>query len=261
MSTTTALTTAMTTTMATTSSRQRPWVLRLARAYARRALRQRFDGVFVAGLDEARALIATRPVIFASNHVSWWDAFMLVTVDEALGGGGHAVMDEENLRRLPFFAALGAVPVDRSGGARLRRQLDGAAALVRAPGQSLWFFPQGRQRAAHLRPLGLLAGLRLIARRSGAVVVPVSLSYPWREAPAPSICVTLHAPIDGARKDLLDAVEAAIIAGLDAGDAALDAGTRPAGVELVPAPPQKGAQDGAGARLLARLLSTPGARR
>jgi len=250
-------TTALTT---TTASKRRPWVLSLARRYARRSLHASFDGVFVNGLDNARVVVGSRPVIFACNHVCWWDAFVLVVVDEALGGGGHAVMDEANLRRLPFFGALGAVPINRDGGARLRRQIDDASRLIKRPGSSLWFFPQGRQRAAHLRPLDLLPGLRLLARHSGADVIPVSLSYPWREAPVPSVVVTLHPPIPAKQPDLLVAVEAAIVSGLEAHDRAIDLAQDP-GTALLPPQARKGAEDGRGARLLARLMSDRGGSR
>lgn len=234
---------------------KRAWASSLARRYARHRLRRDIDGVFVDGLDAVRAVVAERPVIFACNHVSWWDAFMLVTVDAAIDGGGHAVMDEANLRRLPFFAAIGAMPIDRRGGPQLRRQLAAAAATLSGPRTSLWVFPQGRQRAAHLRPLGLEPGLRLIARRSGAAVVPVSLAYPWREAPQPSLAVAFHDVVDGGRADLLDVVEAAIVAGLERMDLAVDVTGAPGGIELIGAPTRKGPQDGLGARLLARLLA------
>ena len=238
----------------TTVSKRRPWAVSLARRYARRQLRAKFDGVFVNGLEHARVVVGSRPVIFACNHVCWWDSFALIVLDEALGGGGHAVMDEANLRRLPFFGAIGAVPVARDGGARLRRQIDDASRLIKRPGASLWFFPQGRQRAAHLRPLDLLPGLRLFARHSGADVIPVSLSYLWREAPVPSVVVTLHPPVPAKQPDLLAAVEAAIVTGLDAHDYAVDQGLDP-GTALLPPQPRKGPQDGRGARALARLAS------
>lgn len=238
----------------TAPSPRRPWFLALARRYVRRTLRQKFDGVFIVGLDEARAAIARHPMILAANHVCWWDAFVLVALDEALGGGGHVVMDEQNLQQLPFFAALGAVPVTRDGGARVRRHLERAASLVKAPGTSLWFFPQGRQRAAHLRPLDFKPGLRLLARRSGADVLPVSLNYVWREAPVPTILVTFHAPIAARSDDLLEAVERVVVTGLEAQDAAVEANGL-LGREWSPAHAPQSAQNGLGSRLLARALS------
>ena len=82
---------------------RRPWFLHLARRYVRRRMRGAFDGVYVAGLAAARERAARRPLIFAMNHVAWWDAFVVVTIDEALDTESYCLMDTENLVRLPFF--------------------------------------------------------------------------------------------------------------------------------------------------------------
>jgi len=236
---------------------KRPWALALARRYARRAARHRFDGVFVDGLDDVIAQCRQGPVIFAANHVCWWDAFALVLVDEACGTDGRVLMDEANLSRLPFFAALGAMPLSTTGGARIRRQLADATATLDRPGRTLWIFPQGRQRAWHLRPLGFAPGLALLARRAKVPVIPVSLSYPWREAPTPSIVLRFGAAITDVDSPTLVAdVEQVVGAGLDVIDADIDGGAVPAASTraLVPPKASRGAEDGLGARLLRRLL-------
>jgi len=240
---------------------KRHWVVSLARRYARRTLRQRFDGVYAHGVDEARALNAKGPVIFACTHVCWWDAFALVMADAALDSDGGVLMDDVNLRRLPFMGAIGAIPLATDGGARVRRQLQAAVSALLAPRRgapaSLWIFPQGRQRASHLRPLGFQSGLRLLAGRAGVPVVPVALSYPWREAAAPSVALRFMAPITPSTSLVAD-VEASVIDGLNATDAAVDVRDEAAlGVRLVDSVVARGAEDGLGARLLRRMLATP----
>jgi 1-acyl-sn-glycerol-3-phosphate acyltransferase len=236
---------------------RRPWALALARRYARYATRQRFDGVFVDGLDDVIARCAQGPVIFAANHVCWWDAFALVLVDAVCGTEGRVLMDEANLARLPFFKALGALPLSTTGGARVRRQLADAVDTLDRPGRTLWIFPQGRQRAWHLRPLGFAPGLALLARRAKVPVVPVSLAYPWRVAPKPSIVLRFGpAIVDVDHPSLVADVEHQVGAGLDAIDADIDAGAVPAAGTRVLVPPdtKRGAEDGLGARLLRRWL-------
>jgi 1-acyl-sn-glycerol-3-phosphate acyltransferase len=238
-------------TTTTTTPAKRGWALTLARAYVRRAMRTRFDGVYVTGLETTRALCADQPVLFACNHVTWWDAFALVLIDEALGTDGAVLMDEVNLARLPFFGAIGALPIDTSGGPRVRRQLQDAARHLNAAGKTLWIFPQGRQRASHLRPLAFQPGLRLLARRAGVPVVPVSLAYPWRDAPAPALVMRFHAPI-APDVDVVRHAEDSVAAGLDHVDDDIDHGVVP-GAVLV-APKARGTQDGLPARALRRLM-------
>ncbi|MEI7905312.1 MAG: hypothetical protein WCI43_07860, partial [Candidatus Firestonebacteria bacterium] len=87
---------------------RRPAFLRITRPYARRRVARGLDGLWVHGLAGARAALADRPVVFAANHVAWWDPLVLLVLDEALGGVGWAVVDARSIRTLPFLGWLGA---------------------------------------------------------------------------------------------------------------------------------------------------------
>ncbi len=207
---------------------RRPAFLRLARPYARHRISRGLDGMWVAGLDEARATLGNRPVIFASNHVAWWDPLLLVVLDEALGGLCWAVMDSVNLRALPFLGWVGALPLDRSSPARSRECLERSAALLDRPGRGLWIFPQGRQRPAHLRPLDLKGGIGIMHARSPVDVIVVSLDYIFLERDRPAAVVRFCPPMPGAdigASALLPAVESALLDGLTTIDTAATVAT------------------------------------
>ena len=92
--------------------------------HARTRLHDAFAAVRASGLDGARAALAAGPVQIVSNHTSWWDPLVVLYLTEhVLRCDGHAMMDAANLRRLPFFARVGAFGVDRTSAA------DGAAAI------------------------------------------------------------------------------------------------------------------------------------
>lgn len=202
---------------------KRPWVQVLARSYVRRRLARAMDGVWVHGLARARAAVAAGPVLLCATHAAWWDALVIVAVDEALGGDGYGLMDQDQLRKFPFFASIGAIGLDRTSPAAMRRGLKTALALLEGP-RSVWIFPQGRHRPPHLRPLGLQRGHELLAR--GVTVLPVALTYAFREAPQPSAILSFEAP----NADL----EAGLIGGLDRIDQWVDTGDG-AFEELIPA--------------------------
>jgi 1-acyl-sn-glycerol-3-phosphate acyltransferase len=231
-----------------------PWFLALARRYVRRKLARDLDGLRAAGIDRAREAAAARPVILAANHVSWWDPFLVVALDEALGTEGYALMDAANLAGLPFFARLGAIPLDRGNPARLRAGLRAGAALLDRPGRALWMFPQGRLRPAHLRPLGIQPGIGLLARLSpGAAVVPIAIQYAFGEHPAPAALAWLGEPIPhriAATPEGTALLEIALEAGLREIDAAL-AGDAPPLPVLVPSRLRR-PDEGVGSRVLAR---------
>ena len=203
---------------------RRAWFLGLARRYVRRRLRSAFDGVFVSGLEAARERAKRAPLIFAMNHVAWWDAFIVVAIDEALGTESYCLMDSANLAKLPFFGWIGAVPLTRSTPREALRELKAAASLLDRPGRIGWIFPQGKQRPPHLRPLGLERGVNVLAAESGAEVVPVSLTYAFRDAPEPAVVVTIGSPCAMRRAGAPIELERSLIDGLAANDEFLTAG-------------------------------------
>jgi 1-acyl-sn-glycerol-3-phosphate acyltransferase len=214
----------------------------------RRRLARGLDGFYADGVEEARDAARRGPVILAANHVGWWDSFLVVALDEALGTEGYALMDAESVRRLPFFARLGALPLDRGGAATSRAGLRVAAAKLDRPGRALWIFPQGHHRPAHLRPLGFHGGVALLARMvPEAVIIPIAIQYAWGERPAPAAWAHLGAPIPAADADVAR-LERAVEDGLARIDEALagNARTFPALV----APRVKSPEQGIGARLL-----------
>jgi 1-acyl-sn-glycerol-3-phosphate acyltransferase len=188
----------------TGASRRSPWFLGLVRRYARRTVARDLDGLKVDGLERTRLEAARRPLILAANHVAWWDPFLLVTLDEALGTEAHALMDAANLDRLRFFSGIGCVPIDP---ANPRAGLRAAARLLDQPGRTLWIFPQGRLRPAHLRPLEFRGGVRHLARLAReAAVVPVGIQYAFGEGRYPAAYAAFGEPLDAADVGARDGV-------------------------------------------------------
>ncbi|MBM4375856.1 MAG: lysophospholipid acyltransferase family protein [Deltaproteobacteria bacterium] len=189
---------------------RRPRFLWLARRYVRSRMRSAFDGVFARGLSRIRALAERGPLILAANHVAWWDPLFAVLLDEALGTTGYALMDAPNLGRLPFFGWVGAIPIVRDDARRALAQLRASARLLSGPATALWIFPQGTQRPAHLRPLGVKSGVVRLAVEARAPVVPLALNYLFRQTSEPSAIASFGAPLDAeelGRRGLLDALE------------------------------------------------------
>ena len=200
---------------------RKPWFVSLARFYVRRLLARSFDGLHVAGLERARALVASESVIIASTHVSWWDALLAIYLDGVVGSEGHCYMDAVNLKKLPFFGWTGAVPLDRTSPRLALADLNAGAALAK-PGSALWIFPQGRQRRTSVRPLGLHSGTSRAAKKSGARVLPLALDYVWREDRRPAIVASFGTPLSGHGRPLMEELERELIAGLASMDDFVD---------------------------------------
>jgi 1-acyl-sn-glycerol-3-phosphate acyltransferase len=230
-------------------------MLALARRYVRGRIARGLDGLRVRGLAQAREAARDRPLILVANHVGWWDSLLVVALDEALGTEGYALMDADGLRRVPYFARLGALPLDRSAPPRMRAGIRAAAGVLDRPGRALWTFPQGRYRPAHVRPLGFERGLALLSRLApSAAILPISIAYTWGERPGPAALVRFGRVLDPAAEgdaDVTALTEQAVAVGLEEIDAA-DAETGWAGWDVVIAPRGGAPEEGVGARLLAR---------
>jgi 1-acyl-sn-glycerol-3-phosphate acyltransferase len=241
---------------------RRPAFLRVTRPYARRRVARGLDGLWVHGLTGARAALADRPIMFAANHVAWWDPLVLLVLDEALGGVGWAMVDARSIRTLPFLGWLGALPLDRSTPERARACLQSCAAVLDRPGRALWIFPQGRQRPAHLRPLDLKGGLGVLHDHNPVDLIAVSLDYVFLERDRPAALVHFSTPISGSVVGgPLPAVEDALLDGLAVIDTAVRvatdgrrARTNPRdplpGFTALVAPRGRAVQDGLGSRML-----------
>lgn len=148
-------------------------------SHARGRIRRTFGRVLARGVEATRERAREAPLLVVSNHTSWWDPLVILHASTHwLGTDGHAMMDAKNLRRLPFFALVGAFGVD------LDRPADGvlamrhAARLLDRPGRLVWIFPQGGERPITERPLGFREGAAQVARLARrAVTIPAAIRY------------------------------------------------------------------------------------
>lgn len=183
---------------------------------AHRRLRATFGALHLGGRERLEHALTRGPVLVVSNHCAWWDPLVaLVLTHRWVPADAHALMDAANLRRLPFFAKVGAFGVDRGSrrdGAEATRH---AVSLLDRPGRLVWVFPQGQERPLHERPLRFWGGAASIAQRvPGVAVVPVGLAYVFGAAAAPSVLVAVGEPLvpeptaARARRAQVEAVEA-----------------------------------------------------
>lgn len=190
-------------------------------------LRRSFSSLRLAGAEHVVRGATAGPVVWIGNHTSWWDPLVAYHLSgRHFRLDGHAMMDARNLRRLPFFARIGAFGVDLDDPADGARSLRYAARLLSAPGRMVLIFPQGTERPITERPLGFRPGsgelARLVPRGS---VVPFAVRYEMAAEELPRIYVRFGAALtlptarpERAPERLREAHERAVTALLDAID-------------------------------------------
>lgn len=178
-------------------SRPTGWLKRYFGRVVEGRLAKTFAQVRVRGLEPLRQLAQRSPLLFVSNHTSWWDPIFLIYLStRLLRLQGYAMMEARNLRRLPFLGRLGGFGVDLSDPADRSAAVAYSAELLQAPGQAVWIFPQGRERPAHDRAQGFLPGAAVVASRVEALpIVPVGLRYEFCHLEKPFMLVSIGEPI------------------------------------------------------------------
>jgi 1-acyl-sn-glycerol-3-phosphate acyltransferase len=174
--------------------------------------------VFVRGLPELeRAAAAKRPLLLCSNHSNWWDGFAAAMLIPLLPQRRFYLAQSEALLRLYRpLRWLGAFGLNLQGSPLpgLREGLR----LLEDPRNAVWIFPQGVL-VPQWMPIAVKPGAAWLARRCGALRLPVVFRYEWMVESRPSLFIHCGPPLE---PDAPDAELAAVMQGLfDAVAAAL----------------------------------------
>ncbi len=163
--------------------------------HAEGRLSRTFSRVRVRGTGELMEVLTRRPVLVVANHESWWDSLFAIWLGHrALRFDGYAMMDADNLRRLPFLGRVGGFGVERGRGEEALRY---AAALLDRPGRLVWMYPQGAERPAGVRPLGFRRGAAVIAAHADCAVVPLAVRYRFGARPRPEAWLSFGPAVPG----------------------------------------------------------------
>ncbi len=119
---------------------------RLFYGYSLLLFRRRFQAVWVDSTGLQRSGVST---LFIGNHNSWWDGLIPLLLNEKLIHlRGRAMMDEEQLKKHPFFRLIGTFSINRSAPRKAMQSLEYAAGMLNnAPagkGIGLGVYPEGK---------------------------------------------------------------------------------------------------------------------
>ena len=160
------------------------------------------------------------PLLIVSNHVSWWDGFILRAVHQKVRPGEalYIVMLERELAKRPFLKRLGALGFDPESTSSLRSLLrDLKDFRSRTPDFSVLFFPQGRIWPSFRRPLGFRGGVRLVAESlAPTAVMPLGIHLEGGNQAAPAAFVSMGAVRERPETLSVHGLEEAVEGELDA---------------------------------------------
>lgn len=153
--------------------------------YVRRYLRRHFHAVRLLGGAPDHPEIGAEPVIFYSNHPSWWDPLVFLTIGELLYPRRmvYGPIDATALGKYRFMERIGFIGIDPGtwrGSARFLRM---ARAAEQRSDVIFWITAQGEFVDPRERPVTIRPGVaHALEGRSSGFVVPLAVEYPfWTE--------------------------------------------------------------------------------
>lgn len=142
--------------------------------------------------------IDDRPLVFYSNHPSWWDPVLYMLVGRLCypGREGYGPMDAAAIGKYGFFKKLGVFGVEPGTLAGAREFLRVSAGVLERPGSTLWLTAEGEFKDARRRPIRLKSGLAHLVRRLDSVaVVPLAIEYTFWNERLPEALLSFGEPI------------------------------------------------------------------
>ncbi len=200
----------------TTYSSWARWILD---ALIRPSLRRSFCGLFLRG--GVPKIPSERPLLIVSNHMSWWDAFLILELQRVLRPGApiFTIALEETLRQHPFLGRVGLIPLNPSDSLSFRRVLKAVTERIssfsrsgsKGPAPIIVFFPQGKIRPAWASPLGFRDGIALLARAlPRGLILPLGMIIEPLNQKRPSVWLKCGEPLESDQIRSSDELEAAV---------------------------------------------------
>jgi 1-acyl-sn-glycerol-3-phosphate acyltransferase len=156
--------------------------------YVRRYLRRHFRALRLLRADPSgcdKPEIGAEPVIFYTNHPSWWDPLILLSIGEILYPErlSYGPIDARALGKYRFMERIGFIGIDMGtwkGSARFLRM---ARAANRRSDVIFWVTSQGEFADPRERPVRIRPGIgHAVAAATQGLVVPMAVEYPfWTE--------------------------------------------------------------------------------
>ncbi len=129
-------------------ARHTRWFQTVFGIYMSWAFRRNFKRIDIIGDVKDKGL----PILAIGNHMSWWDGFWILDINNKLFQRKfHVMMLEEQLRKNLFLSRLGAFSIKRKSKSA-SQSIRYAGSLLGSKNNLLLLFPQGKIQSQHQFP-------------------------------------------------------------------------------------------------------------
>lgn len=168
--------------------------------YVRGYLRRHFHAIRLLKPSDGRLTVpdvADQPVLLYTNHPSWWDPLIFLSVAQKLFPDrlNYGPIDSTALGRYSFLEKIGFLGIEPDSWKGAARFLRLARAALERPDVFFWVTAQGNFVDPRHRPVTIKPGVghaAAVAKRG--LIIPFALEYPFWNERLPEAIVSFGAP-------------------------------------------------------------------
>lgn len=182
--------------------RYSPWTRKLFNHYLSWNFKKNFQDIYCSGLS-ALSQIKT-PLLFVSNHVSWWDGFFLFEIQRRIRPSAqlYTIALEKTCLENPILPRMGVLPLQPGNPGSLKALLQHLKRLrsEKAPEDLIVsFFPQGKITPSVLRDLNFQRGVeKVVSALNPVTLVPIGIHIEPMTGKKPTAILTVGTPTNDA---------------------------------------------------------------
>lgn len=160
--------------------------------------KKHFENVFCQGLSKLDGL--KTPLLFVSNHVSWWDGFFLFEIQRRVRPEArlYTIALEKTCLENPILPRMGVLPLQPGNPGSLKALLNHLREIraVVAPEELvISFFPQGKIAPSFRAELGFQRGVeKIISAVTPVTVVPIGIHIEPMTGKKPTAILSIGDP-------------------------------------------------------------------
>ncbi|MFM8269354.1 MAG: lysophospholipid acyltransferase family protein [Pseudomonadota bacterium] len=176
-----------------------PWTRKLFNSYLYWNFKKSFENIYCLGLSSLREV--KTPLIFVSNHVSWWDGFFLFEIQRRIRPNAqiYTVALEKTCRENSILPRMGVLPLQPGNPGSLKailNHLQKIRSQIAPEDLVVSFFPQGKITPSFRKELEFQRGIEsVISSLAPATVVPIGIHIEPMTGKKPTAILSVGTPV------------------------------------------------------------------
>ena len=188
-----------------------PWTRKAFNRYLSWNFKRNFENIYSVGLSNLHSI--EMPLLFVSNHVSWWDGFFLFELQRQIRPKAkiYTVALEKTCFENPILPRMGVLPIQPGNPGSVKallKHLRSLRAQTFPEELIVSFFPQGKIMPSFSSELGFQRGIeQVISALTPIMVIPVGIHIEPMTGKKPTAILSIGTPMPSSQLNQTKEIE------------------------------------------------------